>query len=111
MCFGMLVRILRIIHAVLTRRPRRHGSSPPWELILPFFGKEEKDDADLQRLAGEKGLFEMMAEYNIETFNKYEWKELVVTGPHELNAFKNVYPKYGFERPVRSLHYFPRPLS
>ena len=45
----------------------------------------------------------MMTEYNIETFNKYEWKELMVTGPHELNAFKNVYPKYGFERPV--VHY------
>jgi Fe-S oxidoreductase len=66
-----------------------------------ILGKEEKDDADSQRLAGEKGLFEMMAEHNIETFNKYEWNEMVVTGPHELNAFKNVYPKkFGFERPV-----------
>ena len=27
-----------------------------------------------------------------------EWNEMVVTGPHELNAFKNVYPKkFGFE--------------
>ncbi|HSG43518.1 MAG TPA: (Fe-S)-binding protein [Anaerolineales bacterium] len=68
-----------------------------------ILGKEEKDDADSQRLAGEKGLFEMMTEQNIETFNKYEWDELVVTGPHELNAFKNVYPKYGFDRPV--VHY------
>jgi len=65
-----------------------------------ILGKEEKDDADSQRLAGEKGLFEMMAEHNIEMFNKYEWNELVVTGPHELNAFKNIYPKYGFERSV-----------
>ena len=68
-----------------------------------ILGKEEKDDADTQRLAGEKGLFEMMSEHNIQTFNRYEWKEIVVTGPHELNAFKNVYPKYGFDRPV--LHY------
>ena len=68
-----------------------------------ILGKEEKDDADTQRLAGEKGLFEMMSEYNIQTFNKYEWQEMVVTGPHELNAFKNVYPHYGFDRPV--LHY------
>jgi Fe-S oxidoreductase len=45
----------------------------------------------------------MMSEHNIQTFNKYEWKEMVVTGPHELNAFKNEYPKYGFDRPV--LHY------
>ena len=65
-----------------------------------ILGKEEKDDADSQRLAGEKGLFEMMAESNIATFNNYEWKEMVVTGPHELNAFKNVYPQYGFNRPV-----------
>ena len=43
-------------------------------------GKEEKDDADSQRLAGEKGLFEVMAESNIATFNNYEWKEMVVTG-------------------------------
>jgi Fe-S oxidoreductase len=42
----------------------------------------------------------MMAESNIATFNNYEWKEMVVTGPHELNAFKNVYPQYGFNRPV-----------
>jgi Fe-S oxidoreductase len=68
-----------------------------------ILGKEEKDDADSQRLAGEKGLFEMMSEHNIQTFNKYEWKEMVVTGPHELNAFKNEYPQYGFDRPV--LHY------
>ncbi len=66
-------------------------------------GKEEKDDADSQRLAGETGLFEMMAEHNIEVFNKYEWNTMVVTGPHEYNAFKNEYPKMGFERPV--LHY------
>jgi Fe-S oxidoreductase len=68
-----------------------------------ILGKEEKDDADSQRLAGERGLFDMMAEHNIATFNGYEWKEMVVTGPHELNAFKNVYPKYGFVRPV--VHY------
>ena len=49
----------------------------------------------------------MMAESNIATFNNYEWKEMVVTGPHELNAFKNVYPKYGFDRPV--LHYTSLP--
>ena len=68
-----------------------------------ILGKEEKDDADSQRLAGETGLFEMMAEHNIEVFNRYEWNTLVVTGPHEYNAFKNEYPKMGFERPVQ--HY------
>lgn len=68
-----------------------------------ILGKEEKDDGDSQRLAGEKGLFEMLAEDNIAAFNKYEWDLMVVTGPHEYNAFKNEYPKLGFERPIE--HY------
>lgn len=68
-----------------------------------ILGKEEKDDGDSQRLAGEKGLFEMLAEHNIEVFNKYKWETMVVTGPHEYNAFKNEYPKMGFERPIE--HY------
>lgn len=68
-----------------------------------ILGTEEKDDGDSQRLAGERGLFEMLAEYNIGVLNQYEWNTMVVTGPHELNAFKNEYPKLGFERPV--LHY------
>ena len=68
-----------------------------------ILGKEEKDDGDTQRLAGETGLFEMLAEHNIEVFNKYEWGTLVVTGPHEYNAFNNEYSKLGFKRPV--LHY------
>jgi len=65
-----------------------------------ILGVEEKDDGDSQRLAGEKGLFEMLAEQNIAAFNKYEWNRMVVTGPHEFNAFKNEYPKLGFQRPI-----------
>jgi len=68
-----------------------------------ILGPEEKDDGDSQRLAGEAGLFEMLAEDNIAAFEKYEWNLMVVTGPHEFNAFKNEYPKLGFERPIQ--HY------
>jgi Fe-S oxidoreductase len=68
-----------------------------------ILGPEEKDDGDSQRLAGEAGLFEMMAEHNIAMFEKYEWNTMVVTGPHEFNAFVTEYPKLGFDRPV--LHY------
>jgi Fe-S oxidoreductase len=60
-----------------------------------ILGAEEKDDGDSQRLAGEKGLFEMLAESNMAAFNAYEFDKLVVTGPHEFNAFKNEYPKLG----------------
>jgi len=68
-----------------------------------ILGREERDDGDSQRLAGERGLFEMLAEQNIAAFEKYEWREMVVTGPHELNAFRKEYPKLGFDRPT--LHY------
>jgi Fe-S oxidoreductase len=68
-----------------------------------ILGIEEKDDGDSQRLAGEKGLFEMLAEQNIATFGKYEFNRMVVTGPHEFNAFKNEYPKYGADFKV--VHY------
>jgi Fe-S oxidoreductase len=60
-----------------------------------ILGVEEKDDGDTQRLAGEKGLFEMLAEQNIAAFGKYQFNQLVVSGPHEFNAFKNLYPQYG----------------
>jgi Fe-S oxidoreductase len=68
-----------------------------------ILGVEEKDDGDSQRLAGEKGLFEMLAEHNISAFKKYQFNTMVVMGPHEYNAFKNEYPKYGGEFPI--LHY------
>lgn len=73
------------------------------EIDYGILGKEEKDDGDTQRLAGESGLFEMLAEDNIAAFNQYEWNTMVVTGPHAYNAFKNEYPKLGFERPIE--HY------
>ncbi len=68
-----------------------------------ILGVEEKEDGDSIRLAGEKGLFEKLAEANIKTFARYQFKRLVVFGPHELNAFKNEYPKLGGEYAVQ--HY------
>lgn len=69
-----------------------------------ILGREEKDDGDSQRLAGEPGLFEMLAEHNLAVFQKYEWNRMVVTGPHEYNAFKKEYrQRYGFDRPIQ--HY------
>jgi Fe-S oxidoreductase len=68
-----------------------------------ILGKEEKSDGDSARVAGEKGLFEMLAEENIATFDKYEFKQLVVMDPHAYNAFRNHYPAMGGEYDV--LHY------
>ncbi len=68
-----------------------------------ILGHEEKCSGDSQRLAGEKGLFETLAEHNIKTLNKYRFNKIVVTDPHALNAFRKEYPKYGGEFEV--LHY------
>lgn len=68
-----------------------------------ILGPEETTDGDSQRLAGERGLFEMLAEKNAQAFGKYEFGEIITTDPHAYNALKNEYPKLGFSYPVR--HY------
>lgn len=68
-----------------------------------ILGVEEKEDGDSIRLAGEKGLFEKLAETTIKTLAKYRFQRLVVFGPHEYNAFRNEYPKLGGRYEV--LHY------
>ncbi len=73
------------------------------EVDFAILGVEEKEDGDSIRLAGERGLFEKLAEANIKTFAKYRFKRLVVFGPHEYNAFRNEYPKLGGQYEVR--HY------
>ena len=59
--------------------------------------------ATLQRLAGERGLFEMLAEKNGMAFNKYEFNEIITTDPHAYNAIKNEYPGLDISFPIR--HY------
>jgi Fe-S oxidoreductase len=68
-----------------------------------ILGAEERSDGDSARLAGESGLFEMLAEQNIRTFSKYTFNRLVVMDPHAYNAFKNHYPRLGWQGEV--LHY------
>jgi Fe-S oxidoreductase len=68
-----------------------------------ILGPEENSDGDSQRLAGESGLFEVLAEKNGKVFEKYQFNEIITTDPHAYNAIKNEYPKLGIEYPVR--HY------
>ena len=68
-----------------------------------ILGREESSDGDSQRLAGERGLFEMLAEQNAKAFGKYEFNQIVTTDPHAYNAFKNEYPHLGIEYPIK--HY------
>ena len=68
-----------------------------------ILGPEENSDGDSQRLAGERGLFEMLAEKNGIAFSKYQFNEIITTDPHAFNALKNEYPALGISYPVR--HY------
>ena len=60
-----------------------------------ILGAEEKCTCDSQRLAGERGLFEMLAEQNMKTLRQYQFQRVLVTDPHALNAFRVHYPKLG----------------
>lgn len=68
-----------------------------------ILGREENSDGDSQRLAGERGLFEILAEKNGKVFEKYKFGEIITTDPHAYNALKNEYPKLGISYSVR--HY------
>jgi len=73
------------------------------DIDFGILGPEESSDADSQRLAGERGLFELLAEKNGQALEKYQFNEIITTDPHAFNAFKNEYPRLGISYPVR--HY------
>jgi Fe-S oxidoreductase len=55
----------------------------------------ERNSGNDVRRVGEEGLFEMLAEANIETLRAAQFEEIFTTDPHSLNALRNEYPKLG----------------
>jgi len=72
-------------------------------LNFGILGNQETSDGDSQRLAGEQGLFEMLAEKNSRILAKYSFNEIITTDPHAFNALHNIYPQLDISYPVR--HY------
>jgi Fe-S oxidoreductase len=68
-----------------------------------ILGPEENSDGDTQALAGEWGLFELLARKNIKSMARYIFREVLTGDPHAYNAFQHEYPKLGFHKPVK--HY------
>jgi len=60
-----------------------------------ILGIEEKCTGDFARRVGNEMLYQMMAEENIETLNKYKVKKIITACPHCLNALKHEYPQMG----------------
>jgi len=60
-----------------------------------ILGPEEVSDGDAPRLAGERGLFEMLAVKNIKAMGRHGFGEVVTTDAHAFNVMKNEYPAVG----------------
>ncbi|MEN8245338.1 MAG: (Fe-S)-binding protein [Thermodesulfobacteriota bacterium] len=60
-----------------------------------ILGTEEKCTGDFARRVGNEMLYQMMAEENIATLNKYKVKKIITACPHCLNTLKHEYPQMG----------------
>lgn len=58
-------------------------------------GSDESCDGNEVNLLGEEGLFEHLAEKNIEHYKHLDVKKIITLSPHAYNAMKNEYPKFG----------------
>lgn len=60
-----------------------------------ILGTEETCCGDPARRMGNEYLFQLLAQQNIETFNRYGVKKIVTSCPHCFNTIKNEYPQFG----------------
>ncbi|SDU52277.1 (Fe-S)-binding protein [Desulfobacula phenolica] len=64
-------------------------------ISFAILGVEEKCTGDFARRVGNEMLYQMMAQENIETLNRYKVKKIIAACPHCLNALKHDYPQLG----------------
>ncbi|MBI5763253.1 MAG: (Fe-S)-binding protein [Planctomycetes bacterium] len=60
-----------------------------------ILAEEEQCTGDPARRAGNEFLFQMLAQMNAETLNRYQPKTIVTTCPHCFNTLLNEYPDFG----------------
>jgi Fe-S oxidoreductase len=96
------VDVLWVVECYPSFEPRNQEISRKLARILTalgvdfaILGQEERCLGDCEWLAGERGLFEMLIERNIEILNKYQFKEILMTDPHSYRTLLNIYPKLG----------------
>jgi Fe-S oxidoreductase len=66
-------------------------------LDYAVLGTEEGCCGDPTRRVGHEYLFEMQAQQNVTTFQKYGVRKVVTICPHGYNVIKNEYPQFGLE--------------
>ena len=57
--------------------------------------KDEKSAGNDARRVGEEGLFDALAEDNIQTLEKCDFQHILTTDPHTYNTLLNEYPSKG----------------
>ena len=70
------------------------------EVDFASLGNEETCTGDSARRIGNEYLFQMMAEQNLETFDKYKFKKIVTQCPHCFTTLKNDYSELGADLEV-----------
>jgi Fe-S oxidoreductase len=60
-----------------------------------ILGDEERCTGDVARRIGNEFLFQMHAQANIETLNRYGVQRILTTCPHCFNTLKHEYPAFG----------------
>jgi Fe-S oxidoreductase len=66
-----------------------------------ILGMEEGCCGDPARRVGNEYLYQILAQTNIETFNRYKISKILTTCPHCYNTIKNEYPQMGFSCEVK----------
>jgi len=65
------------------------------EVEFAILGNEERCTGDPARRIGNEYLFQLLAQENITTLNRYRVKRIVTTCPHCFNTLKHEYPQFG----------------
>jgi len=60
-----------------------------------ILGAEEECDGNEAYMLGEMGLFQELAEKNVQKFKELGVKKVVTLSPHAYNSMKNKYPRFG----------------
>lgn len=59
--------------------------------------EEERNSGNDVRRTGEEGLYEQLAQQNIDLLQKCHYKAILTTDPHTYNTLKNEYPSSGLQ--------------
>lgn len=70
------------------------------DVNFAILGMEEGCCGDPARRVGNEYLYQILAQTNIETFQKYDVKRILTTCPHCYNTLKNEYSQLGFSAEI-----------